>query len=234
MCAVAALCFCEASGCGGVAQTGNDAPGGPCRGGKLDDGCTEEVCHAVLRLRYDDLSIEQYALFGGPLNGAGEMGALQTVDDLFATHGIANGQIDGPHAGVLDVVAPPSDFGADALVGADSGIVLFAGPLGYAGGRAGEYWVTSDWRSDATTTCNTGAKPADSYVDPGECLDGISNAPVHSGSDAEAAALSTTLAAGFATHGAFSLYTHLYVPIDGACDASAAEWIAVFSRTSGQ
>ena len=128
-----------------------------------------------------------------------------------------------------DVTVDPLDFGAVALVGSESGAVIMAGGVVWSG--HGHYWVPSEWRAPDEIACGARAAAADAtYLDPNMCPDEGKPQPP-SAVDALDVALRSNLAAGFAAHGPFDAYVHLYTPSVGACDPGAAEYLVVLSQT---
>jgi hypothetical protein len=194
----------------------------------IDDGCGDDaVCHAALRLDYLTLGSRGYALRSGPLNSVDAAGAETAARSVFDANGqrLDNGVRMSGAAGVYLAFVEPLDFGAFALVGAQSGLVIAAGGVVWSG--TGRYWLPLDWKPAADIAY--GGEPAvveGGYADVDRC-----EAPSPSrANDAMDLALRTNLAQAFAARGSFSAYVFLYTPRVGVCDPSVAEYIVVFSQ----
>jgi hypothetical protein len=197
----------------------------------FDDGCTDPVCHVAIRMDYTHLTFKGYASTGGPSNpidGTVALAKAQAVFDANNQYGSPSVRVSPARGGLFFVFATPGDFGSFALVGADSGAVVTAGGVVWAG--SGSYWLPKTWRSGSDIACGPSrAEPDETFVDRGTCdsYDGTTGAP---SSDALELALRTNVAAGYASRGAFSAYLYLYTPSVGACMANVAEYIAVLTR----
>lgn len=191
----------------------------------LDVVCDDAICHVLVRLDADTLGLRGYAVVGGDENPIDASEALTAADEVFAPQGeglVQNGEVSGPEAGLYSVYAEPTDFGAFALVSAESGLVVSAGGIIWAG--TGSYWTPATWQPASDLACGSdAAEPDDSYVVEGAC-----------GLDSPSAALDVVLRSNLAAHlaeqGPFSAYGYLYTPTQGACDASVAEYLIVLTQ----
>jgi hypothetical protein len=197
----------------------------------LDDGCTDAVCHTVIRLDYLTLAPHGWSSTGSYVQVVDANTARIAGGNLFARDCMycnADPTVTSASAGIYRVFATPSDFGAFALVGARSGLVVTAGGVTWAG--RGNYFVPATWKSASDIRCGIGsAVAAETFIDSGGCEtgDGKSGA---SPDQALALALRTNLARGYAQKGAFSAYVYLYTPTVGGCEPSVAEYLIVLSR----
>jgi len=191
----------------------------------LDVACEDAICHVLVRLDADTLGMRGYAVVGGDENPIDASEALAAADEVFAPRGeglVQNGEVSGPEAGMYSIYAVPTDFGAFALVSAESGLVVSAGGIVWAG--TGSYWTPETWQPGSDVACGPDAtEPDDSYVVEGLC-----------GLDSPSAALDVVLRSNLAAHlaeqGPFSAYGFLYTPTQGACDASVAEYLIVLTQ----
>jgi hypothetical protein len=199
----------------------------------LDDGCDDEVCHVLIRLDYLTLHVRGWSAIGGPRMSVDASGAQAAASEAFAGHEYLGGEpmLSGPAAGVFRVGISPSDFGAVALVGADSGLVIMAGGVVF-GGR-GDYWTPAEWQPASDIACGDEAAVPDEQQldDSASCMDGFDGSAPGSASDALQVALRTNLAAHLAEQGAFSALVLLYTPTVGSCDPSVADYVVVLTQT---
>lgn len=113
----------------------------------LDDACTDPVCHVFVRLEYLTLALRGWAVAGGassPVDAEGATLGARAVFDANGEYLSSQTTVSGPEADLFVVLAPPGDFGAFALVGAQSGRVVTAGGVIWAG--SGQYWVPTELR----------------------------------------------------------------------------------------
>lgn len=194
----------------------------------LDDGCTEAVCHAAIRLDFLTLGLRGYATVGGStqVDAAGATAAAETALSSLEYSGTP--AVSGPNAGLFRVEVPPTDFGAFALVGAESGAVVAAGGVEWSG--RGNY-VTPSWKEASPLACGTAkATPSSSFTDVGDCPDSDGQAIGATPDAALELALRTNIARYYDANGPFSVYVYLYTPTVGACDPNVAEYVVVFTR----
>jgi hypothetical protein len=220
----------------GTVESGSSLPGTcPTSGAvvaPLDDGCTDDVCHLVLRLDYRTLGLLGWASTGGSLQfpDASKAGAIAqdviTANCMYCTGDVG---VSIANAGLYRAFVQPGDSGAFALVGAHSGAVVAAGGVAWAG--RGSYFVPSTWKSASEIQCGTAAAtPAETFIDATGCdLLGGSGAGADP-RDALALALRTNLAQVYAQKGPFSAYTYLYTPAVGGCDPAVAEYVVVLTH----
>lgn len=202
---------------------------------QVDDGCREEVCHVAIRLAYSTLEPRGWSVSGGRLEpvtrGVAVALARAAAEDTGNDESLLWSETDvsGPSAGVFTVAVDPLDFGAVALVGADSGEVILAAGVVYSG--AGEYWVPSAWRPASEIACGREAvEPSTRYLGPDTCADAFPMVPAASPSEALELALRSNVASAFAARGAFAAHVHLYTPTVGSCSAERAEYVVVLSQ----
>lgn len=196
----------------------------------LPDGCEDEVCHVVLRFDYLTLALRGWSVAGGvrnPVDAAAAEEAARDVFDLQPNGEYLSGEtvVSGRRAGLFELFVSPADFGAFALVGAESGVVVTAGGIVWSG--RGDYWSPLEWKPASDIACG-GAPvvPVDVHADTGGC----DEAPEHSARGALDVALRSNLAAHVAAQGPFSAYVYLYTRTVGACDPGAAEYVVVLSQ----
>lgn len=198
----------------------------------LDDGCTDAVCHAAIRLDYLTLGLRGYASVGGPLSpvdGTAAMAAAQAVFDASGQSQYGQPDVVPAQAGVFRISVSPMDFGAFALVGANSGLVITAGGVVWSG--RGSYWAPAEWKPPEALQCGSArAEPQTIFVDAGDCPSYIGPVTAPPPSDALDVALRTNLAQHYAAQGSFSAFVYLYTPTVGACDPGVAEYIVVLTR----
>jgi len=199
----------------------------------LDDGCTDDVCHITVRFDYQTLGVLGWSVAGGAKHeiNADEARTLVTAEFKKRNPPIrTNATLEGPNAGLYSAYAPPADFGAFALIGAQSGALAFAGSVLWSGpGRAN--WP-SEWRPGEELACGaSAAQPAETFVTTNtECGESDSPKPA-TPADALDTALRSNLARAIAARGPFSAAVHLYTPSVGTCDHSdIAEYLVVFTQ----
>ncbi|MBN1609525.1 MAG: hypothetical protein JW940_23035 [Polyangiaceae bacterium] len=195
----------------------------------LDDGCTDPVCHVLVRLDYLTLGLRGWAAIGGdssPVDSEAATTEAQAVFDENSEY-LSSPTASGPSAGLFTVIAQPSDFGAFALVGEQSGLVVSAGGVVWSG--TGHYWVPSQWNDPAGIACAAEAtEAAETYLDPGECAsEGTTPATA---AQALNVVLRSNLAAHLAEQGPFSAFAFLYTPTVGACSPEIAEYLVVLTQ----
>ena len=185
----------------------------------LDDGCADPVCHLAIRLDYRTLGLRGYASIGGPsspVDATGAAGAARVVFDANGQYLSPQIEVEAAQAGVFRATVAPADFGAVALVGAGSGVVITAGGVVWTG--RGSYWSPSTWQDGSAVICGTTATaPSETFLDSASCVgfDGMSS--LWSASDALDLVLHTNLAQHYAAQGPFSAYVQLYTPTVGGC-----------------
>jgi hypothetical protein len=196
----------------------------------LDPGCGDAVCHGLVRFDYLTLGVLGWSVRGGavsPVDAAGASLAAQTVFDAKGEYLGGETKINGPTGGLFTAYISPMDFGAFALVGAQSGVVVAAGGIIWAG--HGRYWVPDKWNSAADIACGTQtAQPASEALDQSTC-EGTTR-PGTTARQAMDVALRTNLAASLAARGPFAARAYLYMPSVGACNPGAAEWLVVLTQ----
>jgi hypothetical protein len=195
----------------------------------LDDGCADPVCHVMVRLDYLTLGLRGWAAVGGdvsPIDSEAATTEAQAVFDENSEY-VSSDSVSGPEAGLFTVVAEPSDFGAFALLGAQSGLVVSAGGVVWSG--TGHYWVPSQWNDPSEITCAADAVEApETYLDSRECAS--EDATPAAAAEAQEVVLRSNLAAHLAKQGPFSAYTFLYTPTVGACSPDVAEYLVVLTQ----
>lgn len=206
-------------------------------GSPLDDGCTDPVCHAVIRLDYLSLGLKGYAVMGGEDQPVDEAGAKTAAEAVFIQYGdyfAINDDISvsSPQAGMFHALYSAGDFGGFALVAQDSGEVVAAGGIVWMG--HGSWWIPAAWQPASDLACGDVAAAAVSHADPDYgCGDNSGNpSGPYDATDALDLALRLNLTAHFASRGPFSAYTYLYTPAVGTCDPSVAEFVVVLSQKS--
>jgi hypothetical protein len=201
--------------------------------GPLDDGCTDAVCYTVIRLDYLTLAPHGWASLGGPLHAIDASTAKTIAAALFASDckdcsGTAP-SLMGPYAGFYYVSISPLDFGAFALVGAQSGLVATAGSVIWTG--RGNYFAPATWKSASDIRCGMNQiGPGETFEDASHSCETGDGKSGTDASDALALVVRTNIADAYAQKGSFSAYVTLYAPAVGACDPSVAEWVIVLSR----
>lgn len=197
-----------------------------------DDGCTDPVCHTMVRLDYLTLAPRGWAVVGGPLNPVDKAAANTAAAAVFAEHGeylSSPAEISGPTAGLFTAYISPSDFGAVALVGEASGLVVASGGVVWAG--TGHWWVPTAWNDPKDLACaTTGFEAEETYVDPGTCSSYYGEVEHATASEALDLVLRSNLAAHAQSQGAFSAFVYLYTPTLGACSPENAEYLVVLTR----
>jgi hypothetical protein len=215
----------------------------------LDDGCTDRICHVMVRLDYLTLGLRGWAAVGGdssPVDSETAAALAQAVFDENTENEYpstaSSSTVSGPEAGLFTFIAPPDDIlemGAFALVGEESGLVVSAGGvlLGqqhdapYWSEETGHYWVPSKWNDPAGIACGSEAAEAtETYSDPGECEVRATNDGKTGATAAEAldVVLRSNLAAHLAEQGPFSAYAFRYTP--GVCPPEVAEYLVVLTQ----
>jgi len=196
----------------------------------LEDGCTDAVCHTTIRLDYLTLGLRGFATVGGgtAVDGPGAVAAAQPIFDANGQYLSGAPEVDGPAAGLYRVSLSPGDFGAFALVGAESGAVAVAGGIVWSG--RGTYWSPS-WADAAPLACGAAsATPETTYLDSNECPSYEGKVAGKSAREALDVALRTNVARYYEANGPFSAYVYLYTPTVGACDPETAEYAVVLTR----
>lgn len=196
----------------------------------FDDGCTEDVCHVAIRLEGVTLRRIGYASLGGPYSPVDAAGSVTLAKTVFDTNspypGLISPGVAG--AGVISVFEQPSDFGAFALVGQDSGLIIAAGGVVWSG--KGSYWVPSTWASGRLACGAQRVEPMETVLDVPGCESYPGVGTLAPEADALDVALRTNLALAYAEKGAFSVYVFLYTPTVGACNPDVADYIVVLTR----
>jgi hypothetical protein len=198
----------------------------------LDDQCDDEVCHVLIRLDYLTLHVRGWSAIGGPRMSVDASAAKAAASDAFAGHDYLGNEpkVSGPAAGVFGVWIEPSDFGAVALIGADSGLVIMAAGEVWSG--RGDYWTPAAWNPASDVACGDDATtPGEAQLDDDSCTDSAGGPAHGSASDALDVALHTNLAAHLAAQGAFAARVFLYTPTVGSCDPSVADYVVVLTQT---
>jgi hypothetical protein len=195
----------------------------------LDDGCSEPVCHTIIRLDSINLAVRGWAVVGGENETLDAAGAAAVAEPVFSEFNeYASGvEVSGPHAGVYYTSQEPLDLGGFVLVGAQSGVVLTAGGIVWSG--LGNYWLPDEWSEASNVLC--GGEPvstSDVVVMDRDCDEGDGALP--NASDALDLVLRSNLAAAIAERGEFSAFSTLYTPSVDFCDRTAAEFIVVLTR----
>jgi hypothetical protein len=197
----------------------------------LDDGCTEPVCHVTVRLDGPTLRLRGFAVSGGPLTEVDAATAAVVAGETFDTSDTevyGDPQLSGPRAGLYTAYVEPGDFGAFALVGAESGLVVAAGTIVWAG--AGRLLFPVQWQEPTELELgDTTFAPSDSVLAESDCSDEVGTA-VATASDALDVVLRSNLAAHFAGRGEFTAFSYLYTPTVGLCDPTTAEYVVVLTR----
>jgi hypothetical protein len=195
----------------------------------LDPGCREEVCHVIVRLDASTLGVKAHALREGSLEPVDIDEAEDIAVSFLEEHDVDvfdDPSMTGPNAGTFMAFVEPSDFGSFVLVGQDSGQVVTAGEVVYAG--RGYYWEPNEWLPASDLQC--GAKPArpahSAFGETSDC-EGVADA-----SEALDTALRSNLAAYLAEQGEFSAFTLLYTPTVGGCDPGVAEYLIVLTQAA--
>jgi hypothetical protein len=205
----------------------------------LHNGCVDPVCHVVIKVDYLSAELRGWFVRGGQLAPVDADGAraiaidLLNANDTDGTLVLSEATVSGPAGGLFNVTVPPLDFGAVALIGADSGAVIVMGGVVHDG--RGAYWIPRDWFPSIDISCGSRAAgpPAAPHIEPDSCRGDVLP-PGRLPATPETAleiALRTNLAAFLAQQGAFSAHVHLYTPAVGQCDPSAAEYLVVLSQT---
>ncbi len=196
----------------------------------LDDGCTDDVCYVVLRLDGPTLGVKGWAATGAPLTPTDSEQARARAAAAFSMNSeyvTEPSELTGPDAGLYYAYASPSDFGAFALVGADTGLVVTAGDIVWSG--SGNLWLPTAWNPAADVSCgNTTFDPETVHLGDTGCDQEGTTLP--SAQDALNVALQTNLAANVASRGAFSAYSYLYTPSVGACSPQLTEYLVVLTN----
>lgn len=198
----------------------------------LDLGCDAPVCYFTLRMEATSLAIGGYSVAEGtasPVNA--EQAQVLAVDAL---SGFESAQWSEPdpvqeaQAGLFTVNAPALDLGWFALVGQESGTVVAAGGIVWAGN--GGYWLPPSWRDPSVIECGSlPAMPAATFVDRRECATGDEQPALASPDDALDVALRSNIAAHAATFSEFDAFVYLYTPSVGECSNGAAEYVVVLT-----
>jgi len=196
----------------------------------LDDGCSDPVCHVLVRLDYLTLGLRGWAVTGGAASPVAGDAATDAARAVFSEHGdYPDITLSGPEAGLFTANVSPLDFGAFALVGEESGQVVAAGSIVWSG--TGQYWVPAQWSDPGDLACGPSAvEPEATYLDPGRC---DSNEEEPASTTVEGAldvVLRSNLAAHVASQGPFSAHAYLYTPSVGACSPQNAEYLVVLTR----
>lgn len=221
--------------CSGGSSDGNDLGAAGAGSGEevepFDAGCTDEVCHIVLRLNAITLKVLGYAVAGAELSPVSPAQALEFAQPLFDDNiGLpVSVTLEGPEGGMYTASAPANDFGGVALIGEETGIAVVAGGIVWSG--RGSYWTPVEWRSASDVQIGSSAVTAGgSHGQGGVCAD------VASSADALEVALKSNLAAHFAAVGNFDSLTYLYTPAVGVlsadgCEPKVAEYLVVLTQT---
>jgi hypothetical protein len=198
----------------------------------LDDGCTDPVCHVVMRFDYQTLGLRGWATVGGKPRAVSENEAKSiAAAAIKANEEYAGDDVQifgGPDAGLYYAYVSPGDFGAFALVSAQSGALVAGGGVIWAG--HGQLWAPATWHDPSDLACgDLPATPREAFSSGDDCTGDPSMKHASIG-DALDTALRTNLAASVAARGPFDVYTYLYTPTVGACDARIAEYLVVLSQ----
>jgi hypothetical protein len=197
----------------------------------LDPGCPDGVCHVVLRLDYLNLGLRGYTVRGGPPALVTAEDARDAAAEAFAEQPYLYGDIsvDPARAGVYQATVDPGDFGAFALIGAESGTMITAGGVIWSG--RGTYWVPEVWMPEEDITCGpTPVTPEDTFASAIDCASELGEVAHVEPAAALDVALRTNVAAFLSQRGPFSAYTYLYTPTVGLCDPGVAEYVVVLSQ----
>jgi hypothetical protein len=199
----------------------------------LDDGCTDPVCHVVMRFDYLTLGLRGWAAVGGALRTVTESEAKSIAAEAIGAHeeyARDNVQIIGQNAGLYYAYANPADFGAFALIGAQSGAVVVGGGVVWSG--QGKLWAPASWNDPSDLACGDKAvKPAASFSGDEVCIDHSDLSMKHASiEEALDTGLRTNLAASVAARGVFDAYAYLYTPTVGSCDPRTAEYLVVLTQ----
>lgn len=197
----------------------------------LDDGCTEAVCHAVLRLDAKTLAFKGYAFMGGPALPVDAAQAQAVAMAGFAAEERYIGNppdVSGPNAGFFAAYAEPLDFGGFALVSEQSGLLVAEGGIVF-GGR-GSLWIPESFREPSAVQCSSAGVMVAERASSGAgnlCEGEEGSLELPSVDAAIDMALRTNVALRFADQGSFSAYGYGYAPTAGAC---ASEYLVLFTR----
>jgi len=209
----------------------------PCAAGvpgeKFDLGCSDPVCHTIIRLDYLTLAPRGYAVVGGPLKATSADEARVAAKTVFSKDRYISDQFSTsePKAGLYYNYASPGDFGGFALVSADSGVVVVAGGIVWSG--RGSYWSPTTWGAASNVTC--GESPAvasEIHLNKSDCpLEDEEGKTVMLPTALQALQLGlrTNLAAAVAEKGPFKAYLYAYTPSVGVCNPRVAEYLVVLS-----
>lgn len=198
----------------------------------LEDGCSDPVCHTVVRLDYLTLGLRGWTVVGGPRTPVDATGATEAARSVFEANSeylSSSLTVSGPEAGLFTVLAPPSDFGAFAVVGEESGLVVASG--GVVWGGTGQYWSPATWNDPGEIACDPSetVEPTARYLDPSSC-DSEEGGGEAGAADALELVLRSNLAAHVASEGSFAAFTYLYTPTVGSCNPDQAEYLVVLTR----
>jgi hypothetical protein len=190
------------------------------------------VCYVAIRLDYLTLGLRGWSVSSGPAKSIDAAAAGRAADDAFEKSGeqylSSETQVSGPEAGLFTALRQPSDFGAFALIGEQSGAVVAAGGVVWAG--RGSYWVPGSWKPADDIACGKeSAVPAETYLDSGSC-EPETGARAATAREALDVALRSNLAAYVADQGPFKAFAYLYMPTVGLCDPGAGEYLIVLSQ----
>lgn len=199
----------------------------------LDDGCTDDVCHGVIRFDYLTLGVRGWAVTGAAASETNAARAAEIAGTEFSAnneYGPNEAMITGPFAGMYRAYVSPSDFGAIAAIGAKSGAITFSGGVVWSG--HGAVWTPATWNPGSDLACGeTAVQPAETFMEENAttaCPPYEKTKPAAI-ADALAAALRSNLAASLAKHGPVSAYAFLYTPSVGGCDPGVAEYVVILT-----
>lgn len=196
----------------------------------LDDGCTDAICHIIVRLDYLTLGLRGWAAIGAAANPVDSAGAVAQAAAAF--EGKMSGvptSVSGPDAGLFAARIPAADYGGFVLVGEESGLAVAAGGIVWSG--VGEYWTPTAWNDAGALACgDNAAEPTDTYLDPSTCQHSVQAQTPATASEALDVVLRSNLAAHVASEGPFSAYALLYTRTVGECSPQNAEYLVVLTR----
>lgn len=198
--------------------------------------CTDEVCHAVLRLDRFTLGVRGWAVSGTPAKEITPSMASEIAAKALNVHsGFEQTvpSVDGPLAGVYRASVESDTLGAVVAIGEHSGAVVFAGAISTNSPDGGIYTPTT-WTPASDIVCGEIAiQPAATYLQPDAdtaCRSALPDTQPVPIADALDIALRSNLAASLAKRGPVSAHAFLYTPKVGGCSPSAAEYIVILTQ----